>query len=370
MRLQLTRDGGRAAVLGLAVLAGVLAAGAARAEESFVAKTQVYTDSDHTTVVSPLVHATKEPWSGATLGVGVVADVVSAASVDVVTNATPHMSDFRKELSSSLAQVIRDTTLSAGYIYSAENDYQSHNISLGFAQDLLQRNTTLAAGYAVSLNDVGRSGDPNFHRALTVHTVDASWTQVLSPTQVLQLGYTYSYSTGFQASPYRFVCVGNTDPSVPGSCDGYKVPETDPDVRNRNAIVAAWKKHVGTDSSIQLDYRLYFDDWGIVSHTAEFAYFVNFSSVSLRLRERVYYQGSASFFQPHYDALQPFMATDRELSTFWSTMTGGKLVIHIDAVTGLDLEAKVDVFYFEYLNYAFLDHRVAANFDLGLTLRY
>ena len=334
-----------------------------RADDTFVSKTQLYLDSDHTQVVSPLVRISKDTWKGGTVGAGFVADVVSSASVDVLTNATKHMSDFRREASASLSQRLASTTLSGAYIYSQENDYLSHNVALGLAQDLFQKNTTLGIGYTLSLNDVGRAGDPNFHRALDVHNVDATWTQLLSPKTLMQLSYTFQYAAGYQASPYRFVRIE--------SAPDFKVPETDPDNRLRHAFVIAFKRHLFEDSAIHLDYRFYVDNWGVESHTVEAAYVIDWPTAQLRFRERFYYQQAASFFQSHYFGLGSYVTADRELSTFWSDLAGVKLIIKLDHwVRGLDLEAKADVFYFNYIDFAWLQSRVGTNLAAGLTLRF
>lgn len=346
-------------------LAGVLACAAvARADDTFVAKTQVYVDNDATTVVSPLVRISKDVWTGGTVGAGFVADVVSSASVDVITNATTHMSDFRREVSGTLAQKFADTTLNGAYIYSIENDYQSHNLHVGVSQDLARKNVTLALGYSLSLDDVGRSGDANFHRGLDVHTVDASYAQVLGPKTIGQLSYTLQYASGYMASPYRYVRI-ETSPD-------FKVPETMPDTRIRNAAVLAINRHVGESSAIGADYRFYYDDWGVSSHTFQFRYFVGFGPLELRLRARFYYQSGAFFYQKDYFGIQPYVTTDRELSDFFSTVVGGKLSwkIPLSKSATLELEAKLDVFYFAYFDYAFLSSRTGADIRLGAALAY
>jgi hypothetical protein len=356
LRVQLIRRAAAALLL--------LLGGTARAEDSFVAKTQVYADSDHTVVVSPLVRMSKDVWRGGTVGAGFVADAVSSASVDVVTNATKQMTDLRKELSASLSQQIADTNLSAAYLFSLENDYLSHNVHLGAAQDLFQKNTTLALGWTLNLNDVGRSGDPTFHRSLTVNFADVSLTQVFGPKTVGQLSYTFQYADGYQASPYRFVRV-EASPE-------FKLPETEPGTRLRHAVVVGVHRHVGQDSALQADYRLYLDSWGVVSHTVQLRLLTNFGRLTLRLRERFYYQSAASFFQPHYlDDTAPFVTADRELSTFWSDLLGIKLSYRFrGSFEGLSIEAKVDGFYFSYLDFAWLSDRVGANVELGLSLVY
>jgi len=352
-----------------ALVAVVALALPARADDSFVAKTQVYTDNDHTTVVSPLAALSRDAWKGGTLSASYVADVVSSASIDVVSNATARMNDFRSEITAGLIQKLRNTTLSGSYVYSVENDYQSHNVELGFAQDLLEKNSTLALGATLSANDVYRTGDQLFHRKLDVAGASAAWTQVLNRATIAQLSYTFSYGNGYWASPYRFVRIATPDLSQ----IEFKVPETEPNERYRHAAVFALNRHLFRDTALQGDYRFYADNWGIVSHTIQLRYFVTFGDVTLRLRERFYYQSGASFFQPRYTAatLSPYVTADRELSTFWSNVTGLKISWRLPWVhRALELEAKVDYFHFGYINFALLASRDGADIEAGLNVRY
>jgi hypothetical protein len=339
----------------------------ARADDSFVAKTQVYVDSDHTTVVSPLVAISRDTWKGGTLSASYVADVVSSASIDVISNATKRMEDFRSEITAALSQKLHATTLTGAYVYSVEHDYESHNLSLGIAQDFLQRNTTLALGYTLSANRVGRAGDQAFHESLLVNGISASWTQTLTPKLIGQLSYSFSYGNGYWSSPYRFVPVETSDVSG----NWFKVPEREPDERLRHAMVIGLNQHLFTDTALQGDYRIYFDSWGLVAHTIQLRYLVTFKDVTLRLRERFYYQKGADFFKPHYTEIEPFMTADRELSTFWSNLVGAKISWRLPWVhRALAVELKGDFFYFGYTNFALLASRVGGNLEAGLSVIY
>lgn len=356
------------------VIAALLVlAPAARADDSFVVKTQIYTDSDHTTVVSPLAAISRDAWQGGTVSASYVADVVSSASIDVVSNATAQMNDFRSEITAGLTQKWHTLTLDGSYVYSVENDYQSHNGNVGLSLDLFERNTTLALGYSVSANDVYRTGDQRFHRKLLVNGASASWTQVLNRKTIGQLSYTFSYNDGYQASPYRFVRVEAPapDPACPEYC--FKVPETEPLTRYRHAAVIGLNRYLFNDSTLQGDYRFYADSWGILSHTVQLRWFITFRDVTLRLRERLYYQSGASFFRSHYttNSLQPYLTSDRELSTFWSNIVGVKLSWRLPWVhRALELEAKVDYFHFGYVDFALLASRDGANIEGGLNVTY
>jgi hypothetical protein len=348
----------------------VLLAVPAFADDSFVAKTQIYVDNDHTTVVSPLAAIRRDAWQGGTLSASYVADVVSSASVDVISNATSHMTDFRSEITAGVSQKLKATTLDASYVYSVENDYSSHNVSLGVSQDLFDKMSTLALGYSFSFNNVGRTHDQSFHRTLSVNGIGVSWTQVFNKRTIGQLSYSFAYNNGYQASPYRFVPVEAADAS--GVIE-FKVPETDPNDRFRHAAVVGINRHLFEDSSIQADYRFYSDNWGVVSQTIQLRYFVTWKDVTLRLRERFYYQQGASFYRAHYtpETLQPYMTTDRELSTFWSNLAGAKISWRLPWVSrALEVEAKADIFYFHYNDFPLLAYRVGADLGVGLNVIY
>ena len=65
------------------------------------------------------------------------------------------------------------------------------------------------------------------------------------------------------------------------------------------------------------------------------------------------------------------MTADRELSTFWSNLVGVKLVLHLDRlVVGLSIEAKIDFFYFSYIDFAWLTDRTGADLGLGASLAF
>jgi len=354
MRLQLT-----------ATIVLLLSSRVVAADTSFSSKLQVYADDDHTTVVSPVVEAQADVHAGTTVSLGYLADAVTSASVDIVSQASKTtIHDTRHQVSGSVAQDLGATTLHGSYSYSRENDYQSHTLAASLSQDFDDKNTTIALGYNLSLNTVGRSGDSVYARALTVHGANASWTQVISKRAITQVTYEVGYSTGFQASPYRFVPVRMSADAVPD----FWVAETDPDTRWRHAIVFAANRAIDS-GSLQADYRLYHDTWGITSHTIGARYFAQLApNLELRLRERFYVQNAASFYQAVYPTTQTYMAMDRELSPLWSETIGGKLSYAING--HVEAELKVDLFYFKYNDFPALASRFGTNTGLGVTLIY
>ena len=349
----------------VAVVAIVLVS-AARADDTVVSKVQVYADNDHTTVVTPTVQASADVAAGTTVTAGYLVDVVTSASVDTVTQASPTtIHDTRHQVTIGASRELEPITIRAGYVFSIENDYLSHTISAGATKDLFDKNTTLALDAVFSANTVSRAGDDNFQRSLDVGTLSASWTQVIDERTIAQLAYELGDASGYQASPYRFVPVRATLASAPAMW----VAETDPDTRWRHAVVLAANRAVGEASAIQADYRLYHDTWGITSSTVGARYFVRWSrELELRLRERFYTQNAASFYLDNYTTPQRYMTYDRELSPLWSETFGVKLDYLL--TPRLDVELKLDGFYYHYSDFPPLRWRIGANVGTGVTLTY
>lgn len=347
------------------IAAALLLPAAVRADTSFTSKLQVYADDDHTQVVSPAVDAQADVHAGTTVSLGYIADAVSSASVDIVSQASKKtISDTRHQVSGGIAQDLGTRTVRGGYSYSRENDYESHTVGGGITQDLDDKNTTLALGYTLSLNKVGRANDQVFGQDLTVQGINASWTQVISQRAIVQLTYELGHASGFQASPYRFVPVRMSTDATPE----YWVAETDPDTRWRHALVIAGNRALDK-GAVQADYRLYRDTWGITSHTIGARYFVKLSrDVELRLRHRFYTQSGASFYRAVYPMTSAYMTIDRELSPLWSETLGGKLAWDING--HVEAELKVDLFYYRYSDFPALASRVGTNAGLGVTLTY
>ena len=338
----------------------------ARADTTFASKIQVYADSDHTTVISPLVQAAADVTPDTSVSLGYVADVVTSASVDIVSQASPTtIHDTRHQVSTGATHIFDAVTVHANYSFSRENDYLSHTIAVGAEKELFDKNTTLGIGYAISLNTVGRADDLNFSRSLTVQSTSLSWTQIVTPRVLTQITYELGDSQGFQSSPYRYVPVR----ANLGAAPEFWVAETDPDSRWRHALVFAVNRAIGEASSIQGDYRIYHDTWGITSHTIGTRYFTHLTpDLELRLRNRFYTQDAASFYLDNYTAPQKYMAFDRELSPLWSETIGAKLSYLV--TPHVEVELKLDLFYYSYSDFSPLTSRTGTNVGTGVALTY
>lgn len=185
-------------------------------------------------------------------------------------------------------------------------------------------------------DQVGRSGDPEF--SLPVRSLGGrlAIAQVIDRTTIAELGWQTTLVDGYQASPYRFVAIGDV-----GTCASnapFCIPEQVPNRRLRQAGTARARHAFGKDLSIGLDYRFYFDDWGVRSHAVQpdVAWRLTHDK-TLSARYRYATQGEASFYRPRYFDLamtNGYATRDRKLSALIGNELGAQYLHRIEAESG------------------------------------
>lgn len=291
----------------------------------------VRSDTDATTIVAPLAHiaaAVDQTTFGATYSI----DAWTGASVDVVTAATKAIHEKRNEVNANLGQTLGSLSLSLNYRLSYETDYLSHGLTLGLRKDFAKKNTTFSLDLLGSADQVGRSGDPGFSQSVSTSGVRAALAQILDRNTIAEIGWQTTFIDGYQASPYRFVAIGDI-----GTCDSnapYCIPEHVPDTRTRNALTLRARRALGPSVSFGLDYRFYFDTWGIMSHALQpdLAWRLT-DSQTLTLRYRYSTQSEALFYQPRYYNLamtNGYVTRDRKLSALYNNEVGAQYLHRIE----------------------------------------
>jgi hypothetical protein len=272
-------------------------------------------------------------------------DVWTGASIDVVTAATHAIHEVRKEVTAGAFYQFDNASVSGGYRYSTENDYWSHGGVGTLSFDMASNNTTLALSGFGSRDVVGRAGDPGFRKPQSSGGGRLSLTQILDAKSLVQISWETTQVAGYQASPYRYVAIGGQ-----GTCAGSAplcLPETVPGQRTRSAAVLRGRRALGRKLSAGLDYRFYFDDWGLLSHTiAPDLVWMLTEHASLNLSYRYYTQSEADFYRPRYvlpGSITGYVTRDRELSALYSNRLGLGVTrdfpIGTDAVLRLALRA-------------------------------
>ncbi len=335
----------------------------------------VYSDDDALTVLSPQVNGEVELEDRYQLEAGYDADIITAASVDVVSAASPRgYEEVRHGLRLGAGyRPNAETTLSARYVPSWEPDYRSQGFAAAARTELWQRNIDLRIDGRLNVDRVGRSGEPeSTFRDLTQGSVGLSFGLSVDPKTTLQIAYEVQLLSGFQASPYRFVAINWTDPAQ----TRVQVPEQSPEERVRHALAVGTKKSIATDWFWGVSYRFYTDSWGVVSHTGEtqleHAFFND--RVVLGGSLRGYVQGDASFYRERYRTafgrLPKYRVADKVLSRQWSWLAG--LRSEAELARGSEIAVvratmKMEILDQRFQNFAPLDGRRAVITSLGVS---
>ncbi len=351
----------------------------------FAVDTLVYADSDRVLVVSPqaAVHGRLDR-DGGEASARVVLDVISAASVDVVSHATPRFQESRTEVDLAVSKRFGPWLPSAHYRNSSEPDYSSNDFGAAIERRL-HPDATLSASYDLSLDEVGRSGTSlaTWSRGLTTHTAEVSLTQVVGPRTLLRGVYTLTAQTGYQEKPYRYVplftpdvMASNTAAGVTldlGNFDDYRQaerpPEEVPELRIRHAFGLRLLRYLGAiHGSLRADYRFYADSWSLLANSLESELAIPIGKTSrLSLRGRVHQQTGAFFWHRAYVTapgdIPRWRTMDRDLSPYVTLSSGARYELGLG---DFGLYADLEGTYTRYLDYMFLDSRVALIGQLGV----
>lgn len=303
-------------------------------------------------------------------------------SADIVSGATPVMAapdvysratDFEEtrhevELTGDWQQQA-EQTWSAALLASAESDYDAYSASAGFAREIFDRHTTVAATGRVGLDRIGRADAPRFSRSLFTGGAAVELTQIINRELLTHLTWDFETRLGYQSNPYRRVPVYDAarSPSL-------VIPERHPERRLRNALesVVVWSPR--DDLFLHAGYRFYFDDWGILSHTGHTRLWHTGAADRYRaaIRFRGYFQNDADFYQARYDEVQPFRTGDYRLARMNSVTGGLQFQLRPDLFEDHRprLSMHYDTTLYRFANYAPRFSMWAHSWGLNLTMNW
>ena len=254
-------------------------------------------------------------------------DMVSSASVDVETSASPY-EDERTQSSLSIDFLHGKSMYTLGAVKSDESDYIANTVFAGVSHDMFGDLTTISFGYKRGKNDVFRNvqgqRDLAFQEEMETQSFNVSLSQIITKNLLISGQYEVITDEGFLRSPYRSVRFF-IDPFSQGRQD-----EIYPNTRSSNAASIRAKYFLPYRAAIDGMYRFYTDTWGVLGHTGELGYVHPLDSPwaggnwILEGRVRYYQQEAADFYQdifPRADFAN-FMARDKELATYDAITAG------------------------------------------------
>ena len=245
-------------------------------------------------------------------------DMVSSASIDVLTTASPY-EETRKQGSLAVDALNGKTQYSLSFTNSDENDYTANTASFDVSQALFGELTTLSMGFSRGWDEVRKRGDAEFEEPVDRRSYRVGLSQIVTPTLMLGLAYETITDEGFLNNPYR--SVRYLDEENPA---GFAFqPEVYPSTRTSNAVAFNARYFLPYRAAVSGEYRWFTDTWGIDANTVRLGYTHPVGERwVLEGGYRWYDQSSADFYSdlfPRRDA-QNFLARDKELSTFTSHM--------------------------------------------------
>lgn len=299
-----------------------------------------YTDSFNVLILNPMARFNiASPTNGWSFGASYLIDVISAASPDFVSTASPTGHDLRQAvaINGSYKPGLYGADASAGY--STEADYISKYVGVGFLGDFFDKQFTPRIGWNIADDTILRGGTPatQFHHTLITNEGMLSLSMVMGPKTVLVLGGTAGFERGDQSKPYRLIPMFGPGIDLPPGAstdqvNAQRLPvrpyEQLPTERNRVAAGGRIVRRFGP-TTLRAEERLYVDTWSNKATTTDIRWLIDIGSrFTVGPHFRYNQQTGTSFFQRIYRAtLDPvvvptYRTTDRELGPFFA-FTGG-----------------------------------------------
>jgi hypothetical protein len=282
-------------------------------------------------------------------------DLVSSASIDVVTTASPYKEE-RKQASLGFDMLNGKTQYSLGFTNSDENDYTANQASFDISQDMFGDLTTLSLGFSRGWDEVRKRDDDDFSQRVDRRTWRLGLSQIITPKLMMGLAYELVSDEGFLNNPYRSVRYLDEDSPV-----GYAYqPEVYPHTRVSNAASISARYYLPYRAAVSGEFRLFTDTWGIDSMTAKVGYVHPWREKwILEAGYRWYDQAAADFYSdlfPRADA-QNFLARDKELSTFTSHMITLGATYQLPPLGWRWVQKSTVNLYFDQILYDYQDFR-------------
>lgn len=352
-----------------------------------------YADTTNVDVLTPSVNGSvSSPTAGWNVGGAFIVDVLSAASPDIVSEASAPYRETRYAgvLSGGYKPGKYGVTLQGNV--SREPDYLSIGGGGAVTADLRDKLLTPRLAVNYSHDDIGR-GPNNVISHLDTTEVEAGVTMVMSSTSLLVVGLTGQFERGDQSKPYRYVPMFNPEvvPFIPPGASpdlvnqyrlNTKPLEQLPTARDRYALGLRFN-HRFTNTTLRIDQRIYYDSWQLKATTTDLRYVMDISKrVRIWPHGRLNAQTGTNFYQLAYGAIADaqngvtvplYRTDDRELSPLVTLTGGGGARVALGALeskTQFGLNFSADVMYTKYFEALFITFRTAVYGSIGIDAEF
>ena len=331
--------------------------------------------------------------NGASLQAHYLVDVVSAASVDIVSTASPRWEEVRHAGSLSVDYKPGDLGVGIGGSVSSEPDYLSYGGYAKLLKDFDEKNWTVFLGAGLSRDTLGRcgglSGDCTpfsvFARRVWKSSLNGGASVVVDQASVASLAMDIVFESGDQSKPYRYVPMfsPNVAATVPRGApiewvNANRLPEQPleqlPLSRRRYALTARYARRIGP-STLRFMQRGYYDTWGLAASSTDARFILDLGSrFALGTHGRFHIQRGVTFWRRAYVSgsgwdLPLYRTGDRELGPLYTATGGLSFTVYLGSAADPKrwaLELMADAMYTSFRDSLFILDRTAGLSALGL----
>ncbi|MBV9947748.1 MAG: DUF3570 domain-containing protein [Myxococcales bacterium] len=358
-----------------------------------------YTDTDHTEVIAPrLTASVVSPTAGWNVSGSYMVDVVSAASPDIVSEASPPFHEMRHAGTLSAGYKPGKFGVQASGHISDEPDYLSLGGGIALTTDLNDKLITPSISYDFTNDTIGRGGTPTsvFSHTFQTHEIDVGVAFIMDPKTLLIVGGGLQFERGDQSKPYRYIPMFDPKvaPNIPAGASVDLVNATRLSVRPLEQLplardrysIGARVAHRFKSSTLRLEERLYRDSWEQQATTTDLKYLVDVGKSWLVWpHARFNLQNGSSFYKLAYSApvsattsppsitLPQFRTDDREEGPLYTVVGGLGAKWDLsgeESSVGYSLTLQADVMYNHYFDALFITSRTAIYSTLGFEAEF
>ncbi len=216
--------------------------------------------------------------------------VMSGATID----------DTRYDFSVGAEYFGEKFTIAPSIGYSTEKDYKAISGGVEVEYEFPNKSTSVRGGIAVSFDEVDPTQEEGQIRVNNEdkenYSIFGGVTQVINKHTILQTTLGISHFDGFLSDPYKLVSIGAA---------GQTTADNRPDDRTQYTFAARLRRYSELlAAALHVDYRFYYDDWDVRSHTLDLGlHKVTESGWAFDTSLRYYSQTQADFYEPFYTAL-------------------------------------------------------------------
>jgi tetratricopeptide (TPR) repeat protein len=353
-----------------------------------------YHDDMNVDVLTPNVSFSLEHVTdGWNVGASFLVDVVTAASVDIISMASPRWTEVRWVPAIHGGYKIDPVILSATASLSHEPDYISASVGGQVALELAQKTVTPSLGYEYSHDINGKVETPFSVYSLLIdrHALNAGLGLVLTKATFGQAAFTAVFEDGDSSKPYRHIPMFSE--AVQAQLEGggfqgftvdavnlYREPERPleqlPTDRKRFALALS-VAHRFTDATLRLSERGYIDDWGLKASTTDGRLMYDvLKELRIWPHLRFHIQSGTNFYRLAYalvgpDRLVPAVRTgDRELGPLLGITVGAGAHVDLGERKQWGITLAGDFIYTRFLDHLYVKQRLAGFGALGFEAEF